>query len=727
MSDKQADKLASLFDAQQAAPINPDAKQQAINAAMQAFAAAQPHQAAEADAASATGQTNVNHGPLPWWQKIKQRFFQGFASSSRPTDNNNGRRNSMTQQLIWRYGAGATFACVLMLAILIGVKPTDFDDNNIALQPVEIAERGTALSPEKVEADALTEQRGKQQAGENTPPLNPVEIKEQALAENFGASAPATTALQLKKEARFVTESAKRSANAMGVPTISRKPIASLDSVGNSAGITNTDITGTQAPEEGRDDFTRVEENSVKRVVDEPVSTFSIDVDTASYAFVRRQLNHGVLPQKDAVRIEEMINYFDYQYPLPESKRQPFSTQVVVSESPWKPGNQLVHIGIKGYELERKQLPKSNLVFLLDVSGSMNSRDKLPLVKQSMALLLDQLNPQDTVAIAVYAGAAGTVLAPTPAKEKQKILDAMNGLNAGGSTAGAQGIQLAYQLAQTHFDKQAVNRVILATDGDFNVGITNPDELKSYVERKRESGVFLSVLGFGQGNYHDHLMQQLAQNGNGIAAYIDTLSEAQKVLVEEATSSLFPIAKDVKVQVEFNPATVSEYRLIGYETRKLNREDFNNDKVDAGDIGAGHTVTAIYEITPSQSDSKLIDESRYAGNRSQDDNKAQNAQQHEEFGFVKLRYKLPQESTSKLINQAIPAKTSMSEQSPLMQQEIQFATAVAGFAQLLKGGKYLADWTYDDAITLALANRGEDVFGYRNEFVQLIRKAKIAK
>jgi hypothetical protein len=350
----------------------------------------------------------------------------------------------------------------------------------------------------------------------------------------------------------------------------------------------------TPAASEGRDKFQHFETNPVKRVADDPVSTFSVDVDTAAYAFVRRQLNQGVLPQPDAVRVEEMINYFDYAWPVSESRDEPFKPTVTVSDSPWGKGKKLIHIGIKGYALPARQQPDVNLVLLLDVSGSMNSPDKLPLAQRSMAMLLDSLRPTDTVAIVVYAGAAGQVLAPTPVSEKETILHALNSLQAGGSTAGAEGIRLAYALAEKSFRKEGVNRILLATDGDFNVGITDQNELKGFVEREREKGVYLSVLGFGQGNYRDEMAQALAQNGNGVAAYIDTLSEARKVLVQEATSSLFPIAKDVKLQVEFNPATVAEYRLVGYETRALNREDFNNDSVDAVDVCSGHTVTAFY-------------------------------------------------------------------------------------------------------------------------------------
>ncbi len=460
------------------------------------------------------------------------------------------------------------------------------------------------------------------------------------------------------------------------------------------------------------------ETNPLKKTSEEAVSTFSIDVDTASYSMVRRMLNQGRLPQVDTVRIEEMLNYFDYQYPKPESTAVPFEPTIVVQPSPWAKGKQLVHIGIKGYDIESATQPDSNLVLLLDVSGSMSQPDKLPLVKQSMELLLSTLKPTDTISIVVYAGAAGEVLPPTKVADKQKILSALTQLQAGGSTAGGQGIELAYALAEQNFNKEAVNRIIIATDGDFNVGISDPKALKSLVERKRESGVYLSVLGFGRGNYNDHLMQELAQNGNGVAAYIDSLSEAQKVLVHQATSNLFTIAKDVKIQVEFNPATVSEYRLIGYETRALKREDFNNDKVDAGDVGAGHSVTAIYEITPVGSEAQLIDESRYQQGRRLPSDLS------DEYGFLKIRYKLPNENTSRLIEK--PIKPSLVAQG-ILQQEVNFAIAVAAFGERLRSTKYINDYSFDAIIDLAQAHKGSDDYGYRSEFVQLVRKAKLAK
>lgn len=471
----------------------------------------------------------------------------------------------------------------------------------------------------------------------------------------------------------------------------------------------------------GRDSFETAERNPVRLVTDSPVSTFSIDVDTASYAFVRRMLNRGVLPQKAAVRIEELINYFPYDYPASDARETPFRATVCVMPSPWKSGNKLIHIGIRGYALEPTEKPRSNLVFLLDVSGSMNATDKLPLLVNSIRLLLDTLGPDDTVGIVVYAGAAGTVLEPTRVAEKAKIHAALDQLRAGGSTAGGEGLRRAYALAESGFDANAVNRVILATDGDFNVGITDREELKGFIERKRGTGVFLSVLGFGQGNLNDRLMQTLAQNGNGTAAYIDTLNEARKVLVEEASSTLFPIAKDVKIQVEFNPGTVSEYRLIGYETRTLKREDFRNDKVDAGDIGAGHAVTAIYEFTPVGSESGLLSESRYAqtGSRKSDDVSG-------EYAFLKIRYKLPRESASKLITTPISTADEIVDLQAPELTEMRWSASVAAFGQLLTGGTYTAGFSYDDVISLAQSARGDDEFGYRAEFINLARLARSA-
>ncbi len=536
-----------------------------------------------------------------------------------------------------------------------------------------------------------------------------VEVKREA--------APVVDAIESEELAEISRPRGARAAPHKGAPA----PRSGGSSGRTSGGVLAQRIEPMPAPPaEGRDKFEQFDLNSIKQpaIEEERVSTFSADVDTSSYSFVRKQLNQGVLPQKDAVRAEEMINYFDYAWPAAETRERPFQPTVVVSDSPWGKGRKLIHIGIKGYELPASQRPHANLVLLLDVSGSMSDFDKLPLVKQSMKLMLGSLKPTDTVAIVVYAGAAGMVLPPTPVSEKDKIVAALDSLTPGGSTAGAEGIELAYQLAEQSFVKDGLNRILLCTDGDFNVGIDSTRELKGFVERKREKGIFLSVLGFGQGNYRDELAQALAQNGNGVAAYIDTLSEAQKVLVQESGSSLFTIAKDVKLQVEFNPATVAEYRLVGYETRALKREDFNNDKVDAGDVGSGHSVTAIYEITPVGADARMISESRYVKRPKIAEGTGT------EYGFLQIRYKLPKESKSQLITQPILIDSKVPE---AIARDVKFSTAVAGFAQLLRGGQYTGALSYEDVIQQALASRGEDPYGYRNEFVQLVRKAQSAR
>jgi Ca-activated chloride channel family protein len=449
--------------------------------------------------------------------------------------------------------------------------------------------------------------------------------------------------------------------------------------------------------------------NPLKITTEEPVSTFSIDVDTAAYSLIRSSLTAGQLPPADAVRIEEMINYFPYAYPAPDG--QPFQPTINVFETPWNADTQLVHIGLQGEMPSIQDRPALNLVFLIDTSGSMESADKLPLLRQSFRLMLDNLRPEDEVAIVTYAGSTSIALQPTQASERTTILAALNALNAGGSTNGQGGLEQAYALAETMKTDGDVSRVILATDGDFNVGLSDPRGLQAYIENKRDTGTFLSVLGFGRGNLQDATMQSLAQNGNGTAAYIDTLSEAQKVLVDNLTGALFPIANDVKIQVEFNPSTVAEYRLIGYETRALNREDFNNDAVDAGELGAGHTVTAIYEITPVGSPAQLSDPLRYQA--------AQTASDSDELGFLRLRYKLPGETESRLIEAAIPV---FDRAQP--NQEASFAASIAGFGQLLRDDTYLGDWGWDDAIALANQNRGDDPFGYRTEAVQLMRLAQ---
>jgi len=466
------------------------------------------------------------------------------------------------------------------------------------------------------------------------------------------------------------------------------------------------------------DEFTGFTESPVKVVAEEPVSTFSIDVDTASYSYVRRSLADGFAPEPDAVRIEEMVNYFDYDYPAAVSKAEPFQPTIQVYPTPWNGKTQLLQIGIKGYVPPAGEDKATNLTFLLDTSGSMDEPDKLPLLKRAFALLVEQLSANDTVSIVAYAGSAGVVLEPTKASDKARILSALENLWAGGSTAGAEGIELAYRLAAQNKVADGINRVILATDGDFNVGIDDPEDLETFIKAKRDEGIFLSVLGFGQGNLGDDTMQALAQNGNGMAAYIDSFKEAQKVLVEQIGGTLETIAKDVKIQVEFNPAVISEYRLVGYETRALNREDFNNDKVDAGDIGAGHTVTAIYEITPAGSGGELVDPLRY-GTSAGPETFTRSAG---EIGYLKMRYKLPDASTSQLIEApitqdlAVPGLAQASD-------DARWAAAVAAFGQKLKGSNYGGEMRWDEIEALAQGARGADENGYRAEFVQMIGTA----
>ncbi len=456
------------------------------------------------------------------------------------------------------------------------------------------------------------------------------------------------------------------------------------------------------------EEYAGADDNPVKVVAESPVSTFSIDVDTASYSVVRSSLLNGHLPPVEAVRVEEMINYFPYAYPAPDGDA-PFRPTVWVGPTPWNAGTKLVQIAIQGALPEIEDRPPLNLVFLIDTSGSMDEVNKLPLLKQSFRLLLGQLRPEDEVAIVTYAGSAGLVLEPTPARDRGTISAVLDLLSAGGSTAGEAGLQQAYATARGMTDNGEMTRVILATDGDFNVGLSDPEALKNFIERQAEGGTYLSVLGFGRGNLDDATMQALAQHGNGIAAHVDTLSEARKVLVDQLSGVLLPIADDVKIQVEFNPAQISEYRLIGYETRTLRREDFNNDAVDAGEIGAGHSVTAIYEVTPVGSPARLTDPLRYQADEV--------ASTSDELGFLRLRYKAPGTATSRLIERPI---TSDLAPSP----EAGFAAAIAGFGQLLRGSNYLGDWSWDDAIALANANRGDDPYGYRAEAVQLMRLAQ---
>jgi Ca-activated chloride channel family protein len=470
----------------------------------------------------------------------------------------------------------------------------------------------------------------------------------------------------------------------------------------------------------GADRFPDREANKQVLTAEQPVSTFSADVDTASYAFVRRILSGGRMPAPDAVRVEEMVNYFPYQYPAPRKASEPFAVTTSVLPNPWKAGTQLVHIAVRGYDIQAAERPRANVVLLVDVSGSMMPPDRLPLLKQGFRLFAQQLRDEDTVAIVSYANRTRVVLEPTAGKDRGRIAAAIDSLYAGGGTAGGEGLRTAYEMAERNFDPKAVNRVILATDGDFNLGITDPKQLEQFIADKRKSGVYLSIFGVGEGNLNDALMQRLAQSGNGNAAYIDTLLEARKALGQQLGSTMFPIANDVKVQVEFNPAQVAAYRLIGYETRMLQRQDFKDDKVDAGDMGAGHTVTAIYEITPAAAAGKLVDPLRYGKKHGA---RAAPASHGDELCFVKLRYKLPGQSSSREIAHPVHAATTYGrfEAAP---EDQRFAVAVAAFGQRLRGEPQLADVGYERIAALADAARGADPEGYRAEFVRLVRMAE---
>jgi|CXWL01.1.fsa_nt_gi Ca-activated chloride channel family protein len=453
--------------------------------------------------------------------------------------------------------------------------------------------------------------------------------------------------------------------------------------------------------------------NPVIATAAEPVSTFSIDVDTGAYSNARRFLDGGRLPPTDAVRIEEFINYFDYSYPTPPKLDQPFSVSTEVAVAPWNADRWLLQVGLKGYELPIEQLPASNLVFLVDVSGSMQSPEKLPLVKTALSMVANQMRAQDRIAIVVYAGAAGLVLPSTKGSDKATILAALDALAAGGSTNGGEGIKLAYQIAKEQMVEGGVNRVILATDGDFNVGMVDQQDLEDLITRERKTGIALTTLGFGQDNYNDQMAERLADLGNGNHAYIDTEREARKVLVKELSANMLTIAKDVKIQIEFNPAVVAEYRLIGYENRMLATEDFNNDTVDAGEIGAGHTVTALYELTPVGSPATRLPVLRYSVPGTA-------AKGGPEIAFLKLRYKRPDQDQSRLVEQVVARPDEIGKGS----SQLQFAASVAAFGEALRGGKYLDGFNYSAIANLARANLGKDAWGMNAEFVELIGKAR---
>jgi Ca-activated chloride channel family protein len=481
----------------------------------------------------------------------------------------------------------------------------------------------------------------------------------------------------------------------------------------------NSNILTSSYPYDNRnEDYQELNDNHFKSPLTDPLSTFSADVDRAAYANIRRYLNDQAMPPEDAVRIEEMINYFDYDYPEPKGDH-PFSITTELADCPWDKNRKLAMIGLQAKRMDLSETPANNLVFLLDVSGSMNSYNKLGLLKEGMLMLVDQMREEDHISIVVYAGAAGLVLEPTSGDQKAEIKAAIDQLSAGGSTAGGEGIELAYQVAQKNFKQEGNNRIILATDGDFNVGITNRKELIALIEAKRASGVFLSVLGFGTGNIKDHVMEQLADKGNGNYNYIDNILEAKKVLVKEISGTLFTVAKDVKLQAEFNPETVMGYRLIGYVNRQLAAQDFNDDTKDAGELGAGHSVTAIYEIIPAGADMNMIDidSLKYQKKRASDRQANEN-----ELLTVKFRYKQPNGNKSTLLESVLEVTDISFEQAST---NFRFASTVAAFGMKLRGSESMKNMNYDQIITLAKAAKGQDEEGYRAEFIKLVETAQL--
>ncbi|WP_026638771.1 vWA domain-containing protein [Bordetella petrii] len=476
-------------------------------------------------------------------------------------------------------------------------------------------------------------------------------------------------------------------------------------------GLRRTSIADMALPSAvDRENYQRYRDNPVVVAREQPVSTFGVDVDTGSYTNVRRILNEGRLPPAHAVRAEEFINYFDYGYAVPDSPQRPFHIHTELAAAPWNPQRQLLQIGVQGYEVAPRDIPAANLVFLIDTSGSMADRDKLPLLKAALRQLVKQLRPQDRVAIVTYAGQASTTLESTPGDQQARILAAIDSLRAAGGTNGAAGLDLAYAQAAKAYVPEGVNRILLASDGDFNVGTTDLETLKERIARHRQNGIALTTLGVGGGNFNDALAMQLADVGDGSYHYLDSLREAQRVLAREVTSTLLTIARDVKIQVEFNPALVAEYRLIGYEKRALAREDFNNDRVDAGDIGAGASVTALYEITPVGAPGARLDPLRYG--------QAPHigTQGHDELAFVRLRYKLPGSADSQLLEHAVAASQARQAGSAAMQR----AAAAAAFAQWLRGGKYLDGYTPGQIEALARRARGDDAHGINTELAALV-------
>ncbi|MEZ5830106.1 MAG: VWA domain-containing protein [Dongiaceae bacterium] len=577
-----------------------------------------------------------------------------------------------------------------------------------------IAGVSTALVLAGCEAQPVDEQ-----AANGNQPAPQAEAKISALeAKKNDATAQGATAPQATNVPPYSQEVDILAGAAVAPSQKTRAESIAASNMGDAAYLQNSMALGRQViPGEG-EKYSTIGDNPVKQVAEAPVSTFSIDVDTGAYSNVRRFLMNGQMPPKDAIRVEEMINYFSYDYPKPEAGGDPFRVTTAIEHTPWNPETYLLHVGIKGYEPPAAERPAANLVFLIDVSGSMADPDKLPLLKAGMKILTDQLHDDDTVTIVVYAGAAGLVLEPTAGKDKAKIKAALDHLEAGGSTAGGEGLALAYAKAKEAKIDGGINRIILATDGDFNVGVTDVDQLKAMIEDARKSGVSLTTLGFGEGNYNDALMEQIADVGNGNYGYVDSLKEAKRLLADQLSSTIQTIAKDVKIQIEFNPAVVAEYRLIGYENRALAREDFNNDQKDAGEIGAGHTVTAIYEIALKGSKGLAVDPLRYGDHA--DERPDPNAS---EFAFLRLRYKAPDGDVSKLIETPLPV--SALKEPGDAPADARFAAAVAAFGQRLRGGDYVGAYGYEQIAQVARAARGDDGDGYRAEFIELVEMAKV--
>jgi Ca-activated chloride channel homolog len=653
-----------------------------------------------------------------------QDQYQGSANPARPSDDRPkgaASLNGVRKMLNFLTSRPALATTTSIAALVIGVAVIlPVTDIRIGQRPVTPEATKTEAPQPKTEAPVLGADTTLSETTDAPADLGRADARDAATsvaeAEPMPEPAAEPEPMVLAEEAPAATTERKRSESAGMLGVEGGAPAGALADSESDAMLSYLPAPAREAvsdsiiaPTENTEAYANAPANPVKVTAEEPVSTFSIDVDTASYAVIRSTLNFGSLPTPDQVRVEEMINYFPYAYPAPDASEAAFKSTISVMPTPWNPGTRLVTIGLQGALPAITDRPALNLVFLIDTSGSMEDANKLGLLKQSLSMMLNELRPEDEIAIVTYAGSAGEVLPPTKASDKTAILAALDNLSAGGSTAGAEGLELAYRVAEGMGKDGEVSRILLATDGDFNVGVSDPEGLEAYVAKKRETGTYLSVLGFGRGNLDDAIMQSLAQNGNGTAAYIDTLSEARKVLVDQLTGALFPIADDVKIQIEWNPAQVAEYRLIGYETRALRREDFNNDAVDAGEIGAGTQVTAIYEVTAPGSDALLNDPLRYGTTTP--------AEGATELGILKVRAKAPGAATSDLTETPITGAEPATD-------DARFAAAIAGFGQILQNSVYLNDWGWDEAIALALSARGEDAYGYRIEAVNLMRLAQ---